>query len=332
VGTNVERLGSVTVSGELEEFATGLQFPEGPIALSDGSLLVTEIRRGTLTHVGSDGALTVVARLGGGPNGAAVGPDGSVYVCNTGGGLWHEVDGRTLPGRLTEDVTQGPGYTGGRVDRVDPTSGAVETVFTHSDGLRLRAPNEIVFDDSGGFWFSDSGKRRRRDRDITGVHYATKIDHHEYHVTEVIGGMINPNGVALSPSGDTLYVTETEAARVWSWRILGPGELEFPNPLRPRAGTLFASIADGTMIDSLAVDAEGYVAVASLGRGGITVFDPQGSEVEFIATGDPLTTNLCFGGPGRRTAFITCSSTGKVVTMRWPNAGLPLAFELDRLP
>ena len=61
---------------ELREIASGLQFPEGPIAMPDGSLLLVEIKRGTLSRVSPDGKITVVAQTGGGPNGAAIGPDG----------------------------------------------------------------------------------------------------------------------------------------------------------------------------------------------------------------------------------------------------------------
>ena len=63
---------------EVRELATGLQFPEGPVAMADGSVLVVEIKRGTLTRVGAAGDVDVVADLGGGPNGAAIGPDGAV--------------------------------------------------------------------------------------------------------------------------------------------------------------------------------------------------------------------------------------------------------------
>ena len=65
--------------------ARGLQFPEGPVAMADGSVLVVEIRRGTLTRVDVDGKVEVVATPGGGPNGAAIGPDGACYLCNNGG-------------------------------------------------------------------------------------------------------------------------------------------------------------------------------------------------------------------------------------------------------
>ncbi len=70
---------------QMREITSGLQFPEGPIAMNDGSVLVVEIKRGALTRVTPDGRKEVVAETSGGPNGAAIGPDGMVYICNNGG-------------------------------------------------------------------------------------------------------------------------------------------------------------------------------------------------------------------------------------------------------
>ena len=81
---------------QMEEIASGLEFPEGPIAMDDGSVILVEIKRGTLTRVQPDGSTEIIAELGGGPNGAAIGPDGAVYVCNNGGFEWHDVDGLTV--------------------------------------------------------------------------------------------------------------------------------------------------------------------------------------------------------------------------------------------
>src|SRR5947207_1176029 len=85
---------------ELREIVSGLQFPEGPIAMDDGSVVLVEIKRGTLSRVDVEkGTIDVVAECGGGPNGAAVGPDGAVYVCNNGGCFeFVEVMGLTFPG------------------------------------------------------------------------------------------------------------------------------------------------------------------------------------------------------------------------------------------
>jgi gluconolactonase len=92
---------------DLKEITTGLRFPEGPVCLSDGSVLVVEIAAGRLTKVAPGGAKTVVAETGGGPNGAAIGPDGACYLCNNGGFEWHEVGGLTFPGVQASDYTGG---------------------------------------------------------------------------------------------------------------------------------------------------------------------------------------------------------------------------------
>ncbi|HEX2384637.1 MAG TPA: SMP-30/gluconolactonase/LRE family protein, partial [Acidimicrobiales bacterium] len=125
---------------ELREITSGLRFPEGPVAMDDGSVIVVEIARGTLTRVDVDtGDKDVVAETGGGPNGAAVGPDGAMYVCNNGGCFdWHEVMGMTFPG--APPPPSWPGH--GSIQRVDLTTGKVDTLYTECDGNPLRAPND----------------------------------------------------------------------------------------------------------------------------------------------------------------------------------------------
>ena len=292
----------------------GLQFPEGPVALSDGSVLVVEIQRGTLTRVAEDGTQSIVAELGGGPNGAALGPDGHCYICNNGGFEWHKGrDGRVFPGE------QPANYTGGRIERVDLKTGAVETLYEACNGERLKGPNDLVFDQTGGFWFTDHGKTSPRTRDRTGVFYAAADGSR---IEEVIFPMEAPNGIGLSPDEKTLYVAETPTGRLWAYAIASPGALDVDIPRR-----MLAQRPDFHMFDSLAVDASGNVCVATLITGGITSHSPDGSAVEFFAMPDVLTTNIAFGGEGLQTAYITLSSTGKLIKATWPTPGLRLNFQ-----
>ena len=90
----------------------GLRFPEGPVAMPDGSVLVVEIERRTVTRVAPDGTKTVVAEPGGGPNGLAIGPEGKCYVCNNGGFDWHERNGRLMPGLQPKDYKGGAIHCG----------------------------------------------------------------------------------------------------------------------------------------------------------------------------------------------------------------------------
>jgi gluconolactonase len=301
----------------MHEIVSGLKFPEGPIAMPDGSVLVVEIMRGTLSRVTLNGKITVVAETGGGPNGAAVGPDGAVYICNNGGFEWHEIAGFTVPGN------QPASYRGGSIQRVDVDSGRVETLYTECEGRPLRGPNDLVFDASGGFWFTDHGKIRDRDRDRGGLYYARPDGSL---IREVVFPLDSPNGVGLSPDGTRIYVAETFTGRVWQWDVVRPGEVAEGMPLAPGGGTLLAGLPGYQLFDSLAIDADGNVCVATLVNGGITVLSTFGEVLEHVATGDPLTTNICFGGRDGRTAFITCSGTGRLVAVEWPRPGLKLIF------
>ena len=292
--------------------AEGLRFPEGPIAMPDGSVLLVEIERGTLSRV-ADGKVEVVAEPGGGPNGAAMGPDGKCYICNNGGFAWVYRDGRIFPGEQPAE------YTTGRIERVDVETGEVEVLYESVDGNRLCGPNDIVFDSTGGFWFTDHGKNRPRDRDRTGIFYA-KTD--GSFIEEVIFPLEGPNGIGLSPDDDELYVAETPTGRLWAFPLEAPGKLK-----NGRAGGRVVAGRQGYFLfDSLAVDADGGVAVATLIDGGITTLDPSGGEAHFVAMPDRLTTNICFGGDDLRTAYVTLSSIGQLVSMPWHVAGNPLHF------
>lgn len=312
----------MTGEATLTELADGLLFPEGPIVLPDGDVLFCELRGGTVRRVAAGGGEpTLVAEPGGSPNGAALGPDGAVYLCNSGGWRWTDLGPLTLPG--DHHGTQAEDYIGGRVQRLDLSTGAVTDLYTECDGRPLRAPNDLVFDASGGFWFTDHGHRRERDSDRGGVYWA-RPDGSE--IREVIHPVDAPNGIGLSPDGSTLYVAETHTGRVFSWALAGPGELAAPNPPFGNGGTLLHGAPGNQLFDSLAVDGDGYVCVATLGNGGITVISPDGQSVQHAALPDPLTTNICFGGPELRTAYVTLSATGKLVSFEWPRPGLPLAF------
>ena len=303
--------------GESTLVTEGLRFPEGPVALPDGRVLLVEIARGTITEVALDGTQRIVATPGGGPNGAALGPDGALYICNNGGFEWHERDGRLYPGDQPAD------YSGGRIERLDLTTGALTVLYDACEGRPLCGPNDLVFDRTGGFWFTDHGKNRPQDRDRTGVFYA-RADGSE--IKQVIFPLEGPNGIGLSPAEDALYVAETLTGRVWEWRLAGPGTLAAERRDRPDGGRLLPAPPGYLLYDSLAVDSLGRVCVATLIQGGITVIDPVANTAELRRFDDILTTNICFGGPDLRTAFLTLSSTGRLVSVPWDAPGLALNF------
>ena len=307
---------------KIREIASGLQFPEGPIAMDDGSVVLVEIARGTLSRVTPDGRVQVLADLGGGPNGAAIGPDGAVYVCNNGGfNYTTEIDGCVRP------VGQADNYSGGRIERVDLATGRSERLYDQVDGLGLRGPNDIVFDAFGGFYFTDLGKVRANDMDRGGVYYG---DTRGQPAQVISRPVMTPNGIGLSPDGHTLYFAETEAARLWAFDITAPGAVRKDPWPSPHGGRLVVAAPGGhyQRFDSLALDALGNICVATLMHGGISVVSADGSMCSHVPLPDRFTTNLCFGGRERRTAFVTLSGSGRLIAIDdWPVPGLKLNYE-----
>lgn len=297
------------------EVTNGLKFPEGPVAMPDGSVIVTEMFASRLTRVAPDGTKTTVAEVQGGPNGLALGPDGALYMCNNGNAFTPiDVGGLLYPGPF--DASR---YVGGRIQRVDISTGAITDLYTHCGDVALRAPNDIVFDEHGGFWFTDHGLRHERSSDRTGIYYA-KAD--GSFIEEVVFPVDSPNGIGLSPSGHKVYWAETHTGRVYQRDIVAPGKVS------PVSGADTSVVLCGLpgyqLFDSLAVDGEGNVCVATLINGGITVISPTGEVLRHIPVDDPITTNICFGGPDYATAFITASSSGRLLSMKWPYKGLKL--------
>ncbi|MGE0799114.1 MAG: SMP-30/gluconolactonase/LRE family protein [Lautropia sp.] len=296
--------------------ATDLRFPEGPVAMKDGSVLVVEIEGKALVRVSSDGRRQVVAQLSGGPNGAAIGPDGRCYICNNGGFSFRRVGDLTLPGLAPAD------YTGGWIEAVDLATGASEVLYRSCGDIPLRGPNDLVFDEHGGFWFTDTGKVMARQRDRGAVFYA-RID--GSFIRQTVFPLEGPNGIGLSPDGRTLYVAESWTGRLWQYEIAGPGEIRrFVGPVPWERGKLLIGLGGYSILDSLAVDGDGNVCVADIPYGGITVISPQGKVIEQHPMPDIFPTNICFGGPDLRTAYVTLSSAGQLLSMPWPRPGLPL--------
>lgn len=334
-------------TSELRVVCSGLGYPEGLVCMPDGSVLLVELSAGTLSRISPEGQRSVVATMGGSPNGAAIGPDGKVYVCNSGGFsfLYVSAAGISLtptPGAIAVTADAAPTYTGGSIQRVDLASGTVETIYTEFVGLTndgthpLRAPDDLVFDDHGGFWLTDWGHTRGRSRDVTGVCYA-RADGSQ--VREVLYPLNAPNGIALSPDGTRLYVAETYTRRVLSWDLTGPGEIARTGPSADSSRLLTADIPGQGILDSMKVDEEGNVYVVTMlpqgevfaSNGGITVIAPSGKILDFIdlsAGGvfDPLPSNVCFGGPDRRTAFITCGGSGRLLACEMRVPGLRPAY------
>jgi gluconolactonase len=300
---------------EVRILASNLGFPEGPVAMPDGSVILTEIRNRRYSRVSSDGNVTTLSDAGGGPNGLALGPDGALYGCNNGGSRY--VAGSSMG--------QGPleGYVGGWIERIDVKTAETRKLYTEVNGNRLSAPNDLVFDEHGGFYFTDLGKRYARHRDHGGLYYAQPDGSK---VTEIAFPILSPNGCGLSPDNKTLYFADTESARLWAFDIASPGVLKKTEGHAAHGGRLVGSVGGIARFDSLAVTAAGNICVATLSTGHVTVFSPGGKVLDQVKMPDVYPTNICFGGADLRTAYITLSDQGQLGMMAWSEPGLRLNF------
>jgi gluconolactonase len=323
--------------GQFEIVAEGLSVPEGPVWMTDGSLIVVELTAGQITRILPDGTKRLVATPGGGPNGAAIGPDGKLYVCNSGGfprlagdpSLPRASGTSVLPRSVntaTGDFVLGPDAAAfvpqiGRIDRIDLQSAVVERLYTECDGRPLASPNDIVFDSDGGFWFTDIGKSRATARDHGGVFYARPDGSFITRAVDRVGA----NGIGLSPDGRTVYVALTEERLLLAFDKLGPGKL---SPVGNHySGRVIASFPGRQCLDSLAVMADGRIAQAVVWeRPGIALINPTSGAVEHREFPDTLTTNICFGGADMCDAWVTLSESGRVAKMRWMGPGLELNY------
>jgi gluconolactonase len=324
----------------LEVVCQGLGYSEGPIAMPDGTLLIVDIKNECITRICPNGSRELVAKVPGGPNGAAVGPDGKIYICNNGGFDWNEIP---LPNGQVIAVGeyQSLGYKGGSVQLLDLRGGKLETIYTECtistdmSGLGprtpkefplrsvLRGPDDLVFDTAGGFWVADFGKSRPRGRDVTGVYYARTDGSY---IREKIFPLDGPNGIALSPAGDRLYVSLTFRRTLLYWELDGPGSIR-PNPETLDGAYVLRAAMPGDL-DSIKVDEQGNVYALTilpkrtpLCNGGVTVVSPEGEIVEYFEIAVPgkyipMPSNMCWGGPDRMTAYITCGGSDMLVKVR----------------
>ena len=295
-------------AAELTEIATGLRFPEGPIAMPDGSVVLVEMFGPGLHACPPDGSSDVVAEIAGRPQRRGDRPRRRALrlqqrrLLHAGRAAGPAHPGPVRPRALhrrADPARRRPHRRGDRpLHRVrrPPAAGAQRP--------RLRRPRRLLVHRPR---HPRHGGARTSDR--TGIYYA-RCDGSA--IREVVFPVEAPNGIGLSPDGaHAVLGRDPHGPGLPPAGSPGRASWRRPCPLDP-IGAACAGCPGCQLLDSLAVDGDGNVCVATLLNGGITVISPDGGTVEHVPTGDPLTTNICFGGDDLRTAYITLSGTGRL--------------------
>lgn len=272
------------VDGEV--IATGLAFPEGPV-WRDEELLFTEITGGVVSRWSSMRGVSTVATTGGGPNGAAIGPNGWLYVTQNGG--------------MGEGERATPG-----IQRID-ADGNVDLVVDTVAGTRLEGPNDLAFGPDGRLWFTDPrGEPDPARNDRPGRLFAVDLGTGDGELVAELGPVF-PNGIAFLADG-TLVWTESFSRRVMAL-VGGQPEVVIELPERHPP-------------DGLCVDTDGRLYVAATYSHAVCVIE-EGEIVDRLPCGDGMPTNCCFGGGD---LYVTESRRGTLWRFTLGRAGLPLPF------
>ncbi len=283
--------------------ADGFSFPEGPAFDREGNLYIAELGARRVSRISAGGESSVVSEMGGSPNGLAMGPDGHLYVAN-GGGRW-----------AAEESTNneaGPGDSPGLIQRL-ALDGSFSTLIASIDGVPLNSPNDLAFDQHGGFYFTDPIWPPADNIDQGSICYSTT----DGAARRLHTGIGFPNGIGVSPDGSTLVICESMTGKLLQAPIQGPGEIgEIAD---------YGFLGERSVPDGFCFDADGRVICAGHGTSKLHVFPPGGGEKEEeIDVDDKDVTNVCFGGPDFTTLFITESDSGRVAAIEWRTRGMVL--------
>jgi gluconolactonase len=259
-------------------------FLEGPVFHRDGNLYVVDASFGRILRIRPDRSVEIATTYDGTPNGLAVHPDGDILIADRVNGIL----------------------------RLDPVSGRVET-FLGRERLEpgFKGPNDLVFDRSGNLYFTDQGDTGLQDP--TGRVFRYRPDGR---LDCLLANVPSPNGVALNPDESRLFVAVTFAQQVWHMPLLADGTTK-------KVG-VFQNFTGGfSGPDGLAVDETGGLAVCQNRMGSVWLFDALGIPTfRIVSCRGMMTTNAAYGGPDRRTLFITESDSGCVLMADAPVPGL----------
>lgn len=281
------------------QVAASVCFLEGPAVDAQGTVYFSDIAGNRILKMDSREVVTTFREDSGRTNGNTFDAQGRLISC--------------------EGAESGPGGRR-RVVRSNLTTGVMEVLTERFEGKRYNSPNDVVVDTRGRIWFTDP--LYAADRSIMELEHESiyRIDPDGTVVRAVTQPAIGrPNGLAVTPDCQTLYVVDSNSSRadaerkIWEFTLDADG---YAHGQREVFSFGFGRGGDGMRLDS---DGNLWVAAGiSAARTpnetadvppGVYVISPQGKLLGRIPIAEDVVTNLAFGGPGKRTLFVTAGKT-----------------------
>ena len=276
---------SELLEGEPQRLAGGFQFTEGPVWHPEGYLLFSDIPGNRIIRWLPEGRVETFREPSGNANGLTFDRQGRLIACEHGNR---------------------------RVSRTE-ADGSVVTLADRFQGKRLNSPNDVAVRSDGSIYFTDPPygiRLEERELPFHGVYRLAP----DGALSLLVDDFDRPNGLAFSPDERTLYIDDTARRHVRAFDVQPDGSLANGRVF----AELFSDEPGGP--DGMKVDVEGNLYVTA--GGGIWLFSPSGRHVGTLPVPEPPPANCAFGGPDRRTLFITDRTSLLSVRTRVP--GLPI--------
>jgi len=257
---------------------------EGPAFDQDGNLYIVDIAFGLIYQINPQGMVKLLVEYNGEPNGLKIHRDGRIFVADHKNGLM----------------------------LLDPQSGTIKPMIERYKTESFKGLNDLVFSSAGKLYFTDQGQSGLQDP--SGRVFCLDT---QGNLGCLLNNIPSPNGIALNPQENCLYIAATRANSIWRAMLLPDGSIT-------RVGN-FIQLSGGSGPDGLAVDQAGNLYVAHAGLGTVWKFSPQGEPLLRIRScAGMMTTNLAFGGKDNQDLFITESESGSILRVRMDTPGLAL--------
>jgi gluconolactonase len=257
---------AVAAEPEIRLVAKGFGWPEGPFIDDDGNIILANLTNNYLNKVTPDGDVSVLRDIGAVNNGVIPDKHGDLYLASTMLGI---------------------------IQKLNMTTGEMTLAAATSEGDSLNGSNDFAWHPNGRLYFTDPWTSKP-DNLVGGVHFFER----DGTVKRFTGGLAYPNGLAFTRDFKYLYVGETPFFRIWKYEI-GPDG---------RAGEqiLFAELGEKVLPDGMKVDQDGNLWVAVHTERALWCLNPAGEKIHVIdLPNDCRPTNLIFGGPDMKTAYVT---------------------------